>query len=325
MNALRIRVGMSPYLKNSAGISLVEIMVGMVVSFIILGAVITVMIGSRINQEVSYNNLGLQEHGRFATHFLSDDLRHAGFFGCSNEIVGSNGISPIVSTAGSTEGATDSLVINYGRPVDSGVTTATMIPATIGSSNYTISVLVSDEYCSSAPCDLEDVDDSWDDAEQVVISNCSGTAAVDVISVDKTGNTVTVAAESDLGMVFDTGAGIKRLTTATYTVADGASGVPSLFRDGVEMVEGIENLQFLYRTGTGNQSDSPSTWRDLQGVQLGLIARTVSNDRLETNTNREYGTRTDAGSHELLGETVTLAALQGNRQTFSSFVARRNN
>lgn len=311
--------------KKNAGISLVEIMVGLVVSLIILAAVITVTVSSRVNQEVSYNNLGLQENGRFALQFLSDDLRHAGYFGCSNEIVGGNSISPIVSTAGSAEGTTDSMVINYGRPEDHGVTTATMIPAAIGNSNYAISVLVSDDYCGPAPCDLNDVDENWDNVEQVLISNCSGTALVDVTGVDKANNIVTIAAQSDLGVVFDAGASVKRLFTATYAVADGASGVPSLFRDGVEMVEGIENLQILYRTITGNQSESPSTWADLQGVQLALIARTVSNDRLESNPNREYGITTDAGSHELLGETVTLAALQGSRQIFSSFVARRNN
>ena len=307
------------------GISLVEILVGLVVGFVVLGALVAVMVNSRINQEISYNNMGVQESGRFAMYFITEDVRNAGYFGCSNTVINGGTSSPVSGTAGSTEGDIDSLSLIYGDPDDTGIMTMTTIPASIGNSDYTVDVSVSNAYCSSAPCNLSHVDGQWADANSAVVSNCSAAAIVDVVSVDQALNTITIAADSDLGMVFDSGSSIKRLVTATYIIADGANGVSSLYRNGVELVEGIENTQFLYRTGTGSQSDAPAAWSALQGVQMSLLARSVSSDRPTSNTTREYGVNIDPGIHELLDETVTVPALQGSRRIFASFVTRRNN
>ncbi len=304
---------------------MVEILVGLVVSIVVVSALIALMVNSRVNQEISYNTLTVQENGRFAMYFLTEDLRNAGYFGCSNTLINSGISSPMNGTAGSEEGDVDSISLIYGDPDDSGILTMTTIPDHIGYSNYTVTVSVSSAYCSSAPCNLSHVDGSWANADKAVVSNCSAAAIVDVTSVNETGNTITIAAESDLGMVFDSGASIKRLVSANYTIADGASGVSSLFRNGVELVEGIENTQFLYRTGTGNQVASPLVWSALQGVQMSLLARSVSNDRPDGKIIGEYGVNVDAGSHELLGETITVPALQGSRRIFTSFVTRRNN
>lgn len=314
-----------PAVKRIGGISLVEILVGLAVAVVVLGALIALMVNTRVNQEISYNNMGVQENGRFAMYFITEDLRNAGYFGCSNTLTNGGASSPVSSSAGSEEGDVDSLSLVYGDPDDYGVVTMTTVPASIGNSGYTINVSVSSSYCNEAPCDLSNVNGNWAHAESAVISNCSAAAIVDIDSVNEASNTITIAADSDLGMVFDSGASIKRLVSANYTIATGASGVSSLFRNGVELVEGIENTQFLYRTNAGAQSDAPTAWSALQGVQMSLLARSVSGDRPTSNTTREYGVNIDAGSHELLGETVTVPSLQGSRRTFASFVTRRNN
>lgn len=309
--------------KRSAGVTVIEILVGMVVSLIILGAIVTVMSNTRTNQEISQMKSALQENGRFAIHFLSEDLLNAGFFGCSNDLVGGTATAAVASTDG-TSGATDSITITYGEPDDAGVTTATNIPANIGGSNYSITLSVADSYCSNTPCDLADVDSEWGSTTQAVISNCSGAAVVTISNVDTAANTLQIASSSSMGIFFEAGASIKRLVSAAYTLATGPSGVLSLYRNGLEIVEGVENTQFLYRTNAGSQATMPA-WSALQAVQIGILARTVSNENLDLGTSREYGIDIDSGNYNVLGETVSAGSIQGSRHTYASLVTRRNN
>lgn len=306
-----------------SGITVIEILVSLVISLIILGAVVTVMYNSRANSEISQMKSGMQERGRFAMHFLTEDLRNAGFFGCNNELIGGSSTAQLTAANGGS-GATDTLTITYANPEDSGVVTTTDIPATIGDSNYSVTVAVADSYCSSSPCDLGDVNSEWSSATQAVISNCGGSTIVSISNVNTSANTLQISSGSDIGIFFEAGATIKRLVSAAYTVGPGENGVDALFRNGVEMVEGIENTQFLYRTSAGSQTSLPA-WSELQAIQVGLLARTVSNERLESNTTRQYGLDTDAGTQSILGETLAEGSIQGSRHTYASLVMKRNN
>jgi type IV pilus assembly protein PilW len=83
-------------------------------------------------------------------------------------------------------------------------------------------------------------------------------------------------------------------TTVIYSVQNGASGIPSLFRssDGndVELIEGIENLQILYgeETATGSTIDytpdyyvnaaSTADMSDVISLRVVLTARTIDDN-----------------------------------------------
>ncbi len=71
------------------GFTLVELMVAMVLGLIVLGGTISVFIGTlestRLNQALAQ----LQSNSLFASHVLSNDLRMAGFLGCSPDALDS--------------------------------------------------------------------------------------------------------------------------------------------------------------------------------------------------------------------------------------------
>jgi len=69
-------LGQSP----QSGFSLIELMVAMVISLLIMGAVLTLFLDvTRTNDEMAKTNIQI-ENGRFAIQLLQSDLSHAGFW-----------------------------------------------------------------------------------------------------------------------------------------------------------------------------------------------------------------------------------------------------
>ncbi len=64
------------------GVTLVEMMVSMTLGLIILSALVAVYVGSRGAYRVNDNLARVQESGRFALEYLSQDLRMTSFAGC---------------------------------------------------------------------------------------------------------------------------------------------------------------------------------------------------------------------------------------------------
>src|SRR3990167_10249767 len=63
-----------------SGFSLIELMVAMVISLLIMGAVLTLFLDvTRTNDEMAKTNIQI-ENGRFAIQLLQSDLSHAGFW-----------------------------------------------------------------------------------------------------------------------------------------------------------------------------------------------------------------------------------------------------
>lgn len=82
---------------QSRGFSLVELMISMVIAMIVLAGVINSFLASRtafrFNEELAY----IQDNARYATAYLTKQIRMAGYFGCDmsnavivNSIMGSN-------------------------------------------------------------------------------------------------------------------------------------------------------------------------------------------------------------------------------------------
>ena len=83
------------------------------------------MVSSRKNYEVMDLEAGIQENARFALHFLARDLRMAGYFGCSDELV--SGVNPLEGADAGIGGA-DTMTVRYADPADDGITAAEHIP-----------------------------------------------------------------------------------------------------------------------------------------------------------------------------------------------------
>ena len=70
---------------NTKGMSLVEVMVAIVISLALAGAVILIYANSNHVFGVHVNIANIQENGRFAMHILQEDVRLAGYWGLNYE------------------------------------------------------------------------------------------------------------------------------------------------------------------------------------------------------------------------------------------------
>jgi len=323
---------MNPTPKRIRGFSLTELLVAMVVGLLLLGGLVTLMVNSKKNYAQQDYSARLQENARFAMQFLTYDIRMAGYFGCSNDILNDNSVVP-VATSNSGE-----VTITYGEPYDA------TDQVTIDSANYDTTnpnVLI----LNDIPSDWSDTDGNTD---SLVMADCSSASIADINTngIDESANSVTVTPRNGgFGRVYDTSvmdAGpitVRRLNTNTYSVATaGESGVPVLTRNGQELVEGIENLRFLYQASAGDtftSSVNPLGWP--AAVQLGALVRSISNENLDPGDNREYGSGADltldtGGNSEaceddeypLLDGCVPVTPLRGQRRIFSTTLAVRN-
>lgn len=75
----------SPSKAASAGISLIEMMIAMVIGLVLMLGVIQVFSASRTASMLAEGSARAQENGRFALEFLQRDIRMAGHFGCVND------------------------------------------------------------------------------------------------------------------------------------------------------------------------------------------------------------------------------------------------
>lgn len=75
-------------IQHQKGITIVEIMVAISLSIIILAGVMHIFINNKQTYRVQEAFARLQENGRFAMHFITKDLRMAGFMGCAGKMVG---------------------------------------------------------------------------------------------------------------------------------------------------------------------------------------------------------------------------------------------
>jgi type IV pilus assembly protein PilW len=69
---------------RQSGITLVELMIALTLSLLLVAGVLKIFIGNKQTYEVQDAMARVQENGRFALHFMSDDVRMAGFMGCTS-------------------------------------------------------------------------------------------------------------------------------------------------------------------------------------------------------------------------------------------------
>lgn len=307
---------------NSRGFSLTELLVAMVIGLLLLAGLVTLMANSKKNYAQQDYSARLQENARFAVDFLSYDIRMAGFYGCSNEIVNDNTVTPISATD-SGDGNPDSLTITYGAPYEPGQ--EVLLDAAAAADATTLS--------------LSDVPDDWTESDALLVGDCGSAAVADIVTggIDTTNDQVTVAprngsfrrafnpAAEDSGPIT-----VRRLVSNTYVIAaTGQSGIPILTRNGQELVEGVENMQLLYQSLSGGNfvNGSGSLPANLAAVQLGALIRSVSNENLD---DREFGSGADIteddGQYTLLDQNVSGATgtIRGQRRVFNSTLAVRN-
>ncbi|MDZ7841004.1 MAG: prepilin-type N-terminal cleavage/methylation domain-containing protein [Gammaproteobacteria bacterium] len=317
---------------NSRGFSLTELLVAMVIGLLLLAGLVTLMVNSKKNYAQQDYSARLQENARFAVEFLSYDIRMAGFYGCSNEIINDNTVTPISATD-SGNGNPDSLTVTHGEPYEPGQ--EVLLDAAAAADATTLS--------------LNDVPTDWSDTDTLLVGDCGSTAVADITSggINTGTDEVTVAPRNgSFRRVFNPAAEdsgpitVRRLVSNEYCIEIGESQVPTLYRESdptsacsaasPELVEGVENIQLLYQSLAGGNFviGSGSLPANLAAVQFAALVRSVSNENLD---NREYGSGADITENHGPGEplldqdvSAVTGTIRGQRRVFNSTLAVRN-
>ena len=88
-------------IKKSRGLSLIELLVSMVLGLTLATGVIQIYAGSNTTERDREARQRIQENGRFATNFLSQEVRMAGYLGCLSSIAGAS-VNSILDTPPAT-------------------------------------------------------------------------------------------------------------------------------------------------------------------------------------------------------------------------------
>lgn len=321
----------------SEGFTLIELLVAMVIGLVLLGGLVTLMVNSKKNYAQQDYSARLQENARFAMQFLSYDIRMAGYFGCSNNIVGvGHEAQDVERFEGGSNSHGDTVTIVYANP-EHGIELNSYDP-----SNADIWSV------DTIPEDWGDEDDEID----LVVADCGGASIVrakitdtNELTLSWNGGTEFSDMKNELGRIYnpaDPSTGPTMLRTLVYNeycIADGQSSVQALHRSNSpgcdnsspELVEGVETLQLLYRDiASGNYQDAvPSNPQTVAAARMAILVRSISNEDLDNNPDRQYGSGADVTVDPgvdipILGTTVSPGELRGQRKVFNSTLLVRN-
>lgn len=257
---------------RQSGMTLVELMIALALGLFLVGGVLYVFLGSKINYNVNEHLSRMQENGRFGMAMLTRDLRQSGFLGCAQNV------DRIKNTLNDT--ASDYLwrfdeAVNGFEATPSGWTPSldSTIPApksgtdvvTLRRTNVD-GLDVTQHNTPSADIKVLN-NDILEVGDIAMVTDCKDAAIFQITNINSTGggfnlvhNTGTGTPgnfTSDLGKDFENNGKVFRMETATYYVADPGNGVGSLWRkindeDAEELIPGVEDLQLLYGEDTND-------------------------------------------------------------------------
>ena len=333
------------YVKHQRGISLVEVLVAMVISLFLLAGIIQVYMANKSSYSFTTSISRVQENGRFAMDSLAVDLRMAGFFGCA--IFDPEDTSAIVNNLNPAGAGFDDLYDFLGD----GIIQATENDGVNGSDSITIrgarprALNIYPPYGPSTSASIfVGNTDTLDVGDIAIVTNCRGADIFQVSNttqgsgsvkdsvVHNTGsgtepgnyNPDTCTSGHCLSQVYGADASMIELQVVTYSIQDGVSGEPALFRsdNGVdsELIDGIEQMQIRYGIDTTDDdhpnqyvtSDDVPDMNDVMAVRIMLLVRSVNEFVVEAPQALDYNdTNFTAGDRRL-------------RQVFSTTITLRN-
>lgn len=309
-------------LKNAQGLTLVELMFGIVISMIVVGAGYTVMTGSQKASTVNDQTTQMQQNVRVAMDLLTQDLKMAGF-GMTAPVGACNfAVVPGDNTAGGPDTGPDSVSVvvpmtSTINPLWSLAVQVTGAPTanTLTLQGGAVAAMAASGF-GAAPFALP---------QPISIG---GTVSATVTGSG--GDALTLSSPIAAPAVFPVDTQIFWLQCITYdisTVAANCGGTaPCLRRGGVAIADGIEDLQLAYAcdgcfgavadgivddqnaSNTFDTADfiSNSTWTlapvtpdTIRMVRLNIVARQLRSDPDWTSTQpivvEDHNPTSDAG------------------------------
>jgi type IV pilus assembly protein PilW len=229
-------------LQGTRGMTLVELMFGMVIAMIVIAAAYTVMTGSQKATNLNDHTTQMQQNVRIAMDLLTQDLKMAGF-GMSSAVGACNyAIVPGDNTPAGNDTGPDSVSVvvpttSTAAPLWSlaaqvtGAPTATTLTLVAGAgAAMTASGFGVAPYALPQPISI------------------NGTVSATVTAL--AGDALTISSPINSPAVFPVGTQVYWLQCITYDIrnvaADCSGNAPCLRRNGVAIAEGIEDLQLAY-------------------------------------------------------------------------------
>ena len=266
------------------GFTLIEIMIALVLGAFLIGGVLQIFLSSKQTYRMQDNLSRIQENGRFAMEFISRDVRGADYWGCLGGGSLSGNITNNLDPAGA---GYDSVIDGFGQGIEgtngaAGANLALDAPDSITLRGAYGGIAVMPPFGPQASANINvTAGNNLTQGEIVIVSDCSKGDIFQISNanpstsgtvVHNTGNATSPGNKNAnpatgcpssgnkhcLSKIYRSDAQILKTQTVIYSIQNGASGQPALFKKvngapAVEMIEGIENMQILY----GEDTDLP--------------------------------------------------------------------
>lgn len=300
--------------RHQQGLTIIELMIAITLSLILLAGVLQIFMSNQQSYRMQEASARVQEGGRFAAHFLTGDVRMAGYMGCGSTInqpvnmadlngdgvpdeVGDfsgNGLQGYEYSAGISVPLSNTLTLTAGDIIDGtdvisikrAAGTGVRLAGNLGTVNANIQL---DPATAAGLFQADDV---------LFISDCEYADIFVANNVSSGGGFITIAHSNAvnignfLSTTYNTDAEVMRMINVTFFVAPGESGEPALFRysmgnNGVftaqELVEGVEDMQIIYGEDTDGDrnanvyvtADGVADWTQVVSVRIDLTVRSA--------------------------------------------------
>ncbi len=303
-------------IKKYKGLTLVEVMIAVVIGLIIMAGVMQIYLSNKKTYRMTEGLSRLQENGRFATHFLVQDIRMAGFQGCKSR---SSAVTTIASPGPGTELYNNAQAVSAVNDSDGNVdldSDGTDDITGVLANTDVITV----QYAKSCGGQLTgnmtsanaNIQITWPNScnlqqnDFFIISDCESADIAKVTNNPNQSGTVQTVTHGGnvntsppmLSKLYGPGAEIYTLESATFYLANTTQGVPSLWRRNnstgttEELVDNIDDLQIVYGedtdgSGVANRyvpANSVSNMLDVVSVRFNLRARSPDANLTQQNT-----------------------------------------
>lgn len=306
-----------------SGFGLVELMISVAIGLVLIAGVSQIYVQSKNTYRVSEAASRLQENGRFAIIKLREDIRMAGYFGCGAGGTGDSkaleitnnlrldadgnqqtmfgdfdvGITGVDNDGGTSDSVTIMRTVNSGlRVVQQMPQVSAVIFVTENNILQVDDILL---ICDVAQGDIFQMtgpaaNNSNGKKDTVVHNSGAGDPGnYSPGACDVAGG----GSKHCLSTSYGYNAKILKIEMVKYYVANGAAGTPALFRSidgapGVELVEGVENMQIVYGIdSTGNRavdryadasSIATAQWERVMSARVSLLFRSTENNITQT-------------------------------------------
>lgn len=240
VNVQRAQVITVP-LGGQRGMTLIELVVAILISIVILAAGFTALVTTEKASRANEQTVDTQQNARIAMDLIARDIRGAGM-----GMIGAIGACPTaVVPADQTPAGADTGpdTISLVTPTGSGTWT---LAGAVGASGAGFNQLVLSSGAAGAVANLQSMG-----MGNGSILNIGGAVSGTVSAFDVNAGTINLSNSVPPPATFPAGTPVYLLQCITYSIgttsaACGGGTNPCLLRNGVPVVDGIENIQFAY-------------------------------------------------------------------------------